>query len=106
MTEYTEIRIAAPAALSDDISAVLCEAELAFQEADQTTLDPPPPGQVRFHLFVPPPEAAGVLALLHEHLDLPPDVPYGGTKQSGYGVELGQQGVEEFTQVKIINLAK
>lgn len=72
MTEYTEIRIAASAALSDDISAVLCEAELAFQEADQTTLDPPPPGQVRFHLFVPPPEAAEVLALLHEQLDLPP----------------------------------
>jgi acyl-CoA reductase-like NAD-dependent aldehyde dehydrogenase len=43
---------------------------------------------------------------INKHLDLPPDVPYGGTKQSGYGVELGQQGVEEFTQVKIINLAK
>jgi len=33
-------------------------------------------------------------------------VPYGGTKQSGYGVELGQQGLEEFTQAKIINMAK
>ena len=43
---------------------------------------------------------------INKHLDLPPDVPYGGTKQSGYGVELGQQGVEEFTQVKIINLAR
>jgi acyl-CoA reductase-like NAD-dependent aldehyde dehydrogenase len=43
---------------------------------------------------------------INKHLDLPPDVPYGGTKQSGYGVELGQQGVEEFTQVKIINQAK
>ena len=43
---------------------------------------------------------------INKHLDLPPDVPYGGTKQSGYGVELGQQGVEEFTQVKIINLPK
>jgi len=43
---------------------------------------------------------------INKHLDLPPDVPYGGTKQSGYGVELGQQGLEEFTQAKIINMAK
>jgi acyl-CoA reductase-like NAD-dependent aldehyde dehydrogenase len=43
---------------------------------------------------------------INKHLDLPPDVPYGGTKQSGYGVELGQHGLEEFTQAKIINMAK
>ncbi len=43
---------------------------------------------------------------INKHLDLPPGVPYGGTKQSGYGVELGQHGLEEFTQAKIINMAK
>jgi acyl-CoA reductase-like NAD-dependent aldehyde dehydrogenase len=43
---------------------------------------------------------------INKHLDLPPDVPYGGVKQSGFGVELGQQGLEEFTQMRIINLAK
>jgi acyl-CoA reductase-like NAD-dependent aldehyde dehydrogenase len=43
---------------------------------------------------------------INKHLDLPPDVPYGGAKQSGYGVEQGQQGLEEFTQAKIINMAK
>jgi acyl-CoA reductase-like NAD-dependent aldehyde dehydrogenase len=43
---------------------------------------------------------------INKHLDLPPTVPYGGTKQSGYGVELGQQGLEEFTQTRIINIAK
>jgi acyl-CoA reductase-like NAD-dependent aldehyde dehydrogenase len=43
---------------------------------------------------------------INKHLDLPADVPYGGTKQSGYGTELGQQGLEEFTQAKIINMAK
>jgi acyl-CoA reductase-like NAD-dependent aldehyde dehydrogenase len=43
---------------------------------------------------------------VNKHLDLPPSVPYGGTKQSGYGVELGQQGLEEFTQTRIINIAK
>jgi len=43
---------------------------------------------------------------INKHLDLPPSVPYGGTKQSGYGVELGQQGLEEFTQLRILNVAK
>jgi acyl-CoA reductase-like NAD-dependent aldehyde dehydrogenase len=43
---------------------------------------------------------------INKHLDLPPSVPYGGVKQSGFGVELGQQGLEEFTQAKIINMAK
>ena len=43
---------------------------------------------------------------INKHLDLPPDVPYGGTKQSGYGAELGQQGLEEFTQARVINIAR
>jgi acyl-CoA reductase-like NAD-dependent aldehyde dehydrogenase len=43
---------------------------------------------------------------VNKHLDLSTNVPYGGTKQSGYGVELGQQGLEEFTQMRIINIAK
>jgi acyl-CoA reductase-like NAD-dependent aldehyde dehydrogenase len=42
---------------------------------------------------------------VNKHLDLPPNVPYGGTKQSGYGVEMGQQGLEEFTQMRIVNIA-
>jgi acyl-CoA reductase-like NAD-dependent aldehyde dehydrogenase len=43
---------------------------------------------------------------INKHLDLSPDVPYGGTKQSGFGAELGQQGLEEYTQVRNINIAK
>jgi acyl-CoA reductase-like NAD-dependent aldehyde dehydrogenase len=43
---------------------------------------------------------------INKHLDLPPDVPYGGVKQSGFGVEMGQQGLEEFTQMRIVNIAK
>ena len=43
---------------------------------------------------------------INKHLDLPPDVPYGGTKQSGIGTELGEEGLREFTQRKIINMAK
>jgi acyl-CoA reductase-like NAD-dependent aldehyde dehydrogenase len=43
---------------------------------------------------------------INKHLDLPPDVPYGGVKQSGFGVELGQQGLEEFTRMRVVNIAK
>jgi acyl-CoA reductase-like NAD-dependent aldehyde dehydrogenase len=43
---------------------------------------------------------------VNKHLDLPPDVPFGGAKQSGLGAELGQEGLEEFTQSRIINIAK
>ncbi|MGO9931082.1 MAG: aldehyde dehydrogenase family protein [Steroidobacteraceae bacterium] len=42
---------------------------------------------------------------VNTHLDCPPDVAYGGAKQSGIGSELGQQGLEEFTQRKIVNVA-
>ncbi len=43
---------------------------------------------------------------VNKHLDLPPDVPMGGAKQSGFGTEMGQDGLEEFTQAKIINIAR
>jgi acyl-CoA reductase-like NAD-dependent aldehyde dehydrogenase len=43
---------------------------------------------------------------INKHLDLSPDVPFGGAKQSGFGKELGQEGLEEFTQSKIINQAR
>ena len=43
---------------------------------------------------------------VNKHLDLPPDVPFGGAKQSGLGAELRQEGLEEFTQSRIINIAK
>src|ERR1700730_13592503 len=43
---------------------------------------------------------------VNKHLDLGPDTPFGGAKQSGIGVEMGQEGLEEFTQATIINMAK
>ena len=39
-------------------------------------------------------------------VDVPPDVPFAGAKQSGLGAELGQEGLEEFTQAKIVNVAR
>ena len=35
-----------------------------------------------------------------------PPFPLGGAKMSGLGNELGQEGLQEFTQQKIINMAK
>jgi len=42
---------------------------------------------------------------VNKHLELSPHIPFGGAKQSGMGTEMGQEGLEEFTQAKIINMA-
>jgi acyl-CoA reductase-like NAD-dependent aldehyde dehydrogenase len=43
---------------------------------------------------------------VNRHLDLPFDVAFGGAKQSGIGRQQGMEGLLEFTQAKIINVAK
>ena len=43
---------------------------------------------------------------VNQHLDLGPDTPFAGVKQSGFGAELGREGLEEFSQLTIINVAK
>lgn len=43
---------------------------------------------------------------VNKHLDTGPDIPHAGAKQSGIGVEQGREGLEEFTQATIINIAK
>jgi acyl-CoA reductase-like NAD-dependent aldehyde dehydrogenase len=43
---------------------------------------------------------------VNKHLDVGPDTPFGGAKQSGIEVEMGQEGLEEFTQATTINVAK
>ncbi|AJC22885.1 aldehyde dehydrogenase [Pandoraea pulmonicola] len=42
---------------------------------------------------------------INKHLDLPFDMPFGGAKSSGLGSEYGREGMEEYTQRKLINLA-
>lgn len=42
---------------------------------------------------------------VNKHLDMAPHIPFGGAKQSGLGTEGGQIGLEEFTQLKVINVA-
>ncbi|HEY1751783.1 MAG TPA: aldehyde dehydrogenase family protein [Caulobacteraceae bacterium] len=43
---------------------------------------------------------------VNKHADLAPNIPFGGAKGSGIGVELGEEGLAEFTQLQVINVAR
>ena len=40
---------------------------------------------------------------INKHADLAPHVPFGGAKSSGLGLEFGQEGLNEFTQLQVIS---
>lgn len=40
---------------------------------------------------------------VNQHLAIDPDIPFRGSKQSGLGAELGEAGLEEYTQAPIVN---
>ena len=42
---------------------------------------------------------------VNQHFALNPKVPFRGAKESGLGTELGEEGLHEYTQAKIINVA-
>jgi acyl-CoA reductase-like NAD-dependent aldehyde dehydrogenase len=42
---------------------------------------------------------------INKVLDLPFDIPLRGAKQSGVGAEFAREGLEEYTQAKVINMA-
>jgi acyl-CoA reductase-like NAD-dependent aldehyde dehydrogenase len=43
---------------------------------------------------------------INKHVELLPHVPFAGAKQSGVGVEMGEEGLKEFTQLQVINIAR
>lgn len=43
---------------------------------------------------------------INQHLDFGPHIPFGGAKQSGIGMELGHDGMLEFSQTAVINISK
>lgn len=43
---------------------------------------------------------------VNQHLDFGPHIPFGGAKQSGIGVELSTDGMHEFSQTTVINIAR
>ncbi len=45
-------------------------------------------------------------AWVNQHGALQPNAPFGGVKQSGIGVEFGTYGLEEYTSIQTLNIAK
>jgi len=45
-------------------------------------------------------------AWVNEHGALQPDAPFGGIKQSGFGVEFGVYGLEEYTSIQTLKVSK
>ena len=43
---------------------------------------------------------------INQHITIGPHIPMAGAKQSGVGVEQGLEGLAEFTQVRVFNMAK
>lgn len=43
---------------------------------------------------------------VNQHITIGPHIPMAGAKQSGIGIEQSKEGLEEFTQMKVINIAK
>jgi acyl-CoA reductase-like NAD-dependent aldehyde dehydrogenase len=43
---------------------------------------------------------------VNKHAELAPNIPFGGAKGSGVGVELGEEGLAEFTQLQVINVGR
>lgn len=43
---------------------------------------------------------------INKHSDLAGHIPFSGAKTSGFGVELGDEGLHEFTQIQVINAAR
>jgi acyl-CoA reductase-like NAD-dependent aldehyde dehydrogenase len=43
---------------------------------------------------------------VNKHGHLQPHVPFGGSNLSGIGVELGEEGLQEFTQVQVLSMAR
>jgi acyl-CoA reductase-like NAD-dependent aldehyde dehydrogenase len=42
---------------------------------------------------------------INQHMNVGPYIPFAGAKQSGIGVEFGEEGLAEFTQVQVVNMA-
>jgi len=40
---------------------------------------------------------------VNQHMALPLDVPFGGAKESGMGLQNGIEGMKDFTQLRILN---
>ena len=45
-------------------------------------------------------------AWVNNHAMIQPDAPFGGIKESGFGVEFGRYGLEEYTSIQTVQISK
>ena len=45
-------------------------------------------------------------AWVNSHGGIAPNVPFGGVKCSGIGVEFGEEGLQEYTTIQVVNVTK
>lgn len=45
-------------------------------------------------------------AWVNQHGPIAPNIPFGGVKCSGIGVEFGEEGLQEYTTIQVVNVAK
>ena len=45
-------------------------------------------------------------AWINDHGAVQPDAPFGGVKQSGFGVEFGLHGLKEYTSIQTLKICK
>lgn len=45
-------------------------------------------------------------AWVNDHASIQPDAPFGGVKQSGFGVEFGRYGLEEYTSIQTVKVVR
>jgi len=45
-------------------------------------------------------------AWVNDHASVQPNAPFGGVKESGYGVEFGHYGLEEYTSIQTVKIVK
>jgi acyl-CoA reductase-like NAD-dependent aldehyde dehydrogenase len=45
-------------------------------------------------------------AWVNDHAAIQPNAPFGGVKESGYGVEFGHYGLEEYTSIQTLKIVK
>jgi acyl-CoA reductase-like NAD-dependent aldehyde dehydrogenase len=43
---------------------------------------------------------------VNDHAAVQPDAPFGGVKESGYGVEFGNYGLDEYTSIQTLKIVK
>jgi acyl-CoA reductase-like NAD-dependent aldehyde dehydrogenase len=43
---------------------------------------------------------------INDHCSIQPNMPFGGIKQSGFGVEFGLYGLEEYTSIQTVKMLR